>query len=123
MLAEKMRQHSVSAWLINTGLSGGTYGVGQRISLKHTRAIIDAIHNGALATMPTVEDPLFGFQVPLQCPNVPSEILLPRKTWADPAAYDETARKLAALFIANFETYAEGCHPDIIEAGPRLEPV
>ncbi len=123
MLAEKMRQHSTSAWLINTGLSGGTYGVGQRISLKHTRAIIDAIHNGALATMPTVEDPLFGFQVPLQCPNVPSEILLPRKTWADPAAYDETARKLAALFIANFETYAEGCHPDIIEAGPRLEPV
>ena len=122
MLAEKMEQHGANAWLINTGLTGGAYGVGERMSLKHTRAIIDAIHDGSLATMPTVEDPTFGFDVPTECPNVPSEILIPRNTWTDPAAYDETARKLAALFTENFETYAEGSHPDIIEAGPRLEP-
>ena len=122
MLAEKMSEHGANAWLINTGLTGGAYGVGERMSLKHTRAIIDAIHDGSLATMPTVEDPTFGFDVPTECPNVPSEILIPRNTWTDPAAYDETARKLAALFTENFETYAEGSHPDIIEAGPRLEP-
>ena len=122
MLAEKMSEHGANAWLINTGLTGGAYGVGERMSLKHTRAIIDAIHDGSLATMPTVEDPTFGFDVPTQCPNVPSEILIPRNTWTDPAAYDKTARKLATLFTENFETYAEGSHPDIVEAGPRLEP-
>ena len=122
MLAEKIRQHGVRAWLINTGLTGGAYGVGERMSLKHTRAIIDAIHDGTLAPMPTAKDPTFGLEVPTECPNVPSEILIPRNTWADPVAYDRTARKLAALFTENFETYAEGCTPDIIEAGPRMEP-
>ena len=122
MLAEKMRRHGAQAWLVNTGLSGGAYGVGQRMSLKHTRAIIDAIHDGTLAPMPTAEDPTFGFEVPTQCPNVPSEILIPRNAWADPAAYARTARKLAALFTENFETYAEGCTPEIVEAGPRVEP-
>ncbi len=123
MLAEKMRRHGARAWLINTGLSGGAYGVGKRMSLQHTRAIIDAIHHGTLAPMPTAQDPTFGFAVPTQCPNVPSEILIPRNTWADPAAYDRTARKLAALFTENFKTYAEACTPEIVEAGPRLEPV
>ena len=122
MLAEKMRQHGAHAWLINTGLTGGAYGVGQRMSLKHTRAIIDAIHDGSLAAAPTVTDPVFGVEVPTACPNVPSEILLPRNTWPNPEAYDETARKLADLFSENFEKYAAGCTPEIVEAGPRLEP-
>ncbi|MFQ5570991.1 MAG: phosphoenolpyruvate carboxykinase (ATP) [Rhodothermales bacterium] len=120
MLADKMQRHGAKAWLINTGLSGGAYGVGKRISLKHTRAIIDAIHDGSLAAMPTVNDPIFGVAVPTECPNVPSDILIPRNTWTDPHAYDQTAHKLAELFTANFEKYADGCTPEIVEAGPRL---
>lgn len=118
MLAEKMRDHGANAWLINTGYSGGAYGVGARMSLRHTRAIIDAIHNGDLDDVPTVEDPVFGVAVPTECPHVPSEILIPRNTWADKEAFDETARKLADLFTENFETYKEGCSQEIIEAGP-----
>ena len=122
MLAEKMREHGANAWLINTGLTGGVYGVGERMSLKHTRAIIDAIHDGSLATEQTTQDPVFGFDVPTACANVPSEILIPRNTWDEKAAYDQTARKLAELFSDNFEKYAAGCTPEIVEAGPRLEP-
>ncbi len=123
MLAEKMRRHGAQAWLINTGLSGGAYGTGERISLDHTRAIIDAVHDGTLATMPTLEDALFGFAVPTRCPGVPAEILLPRQTWADADAYDNAARKLAGLFTANFEKYEPASSREIVEAGPRLETV
>ncbi len=121
MLAEKMREHGANAWLINTGLSGGGYGTGERMSLKHTRAIIDAIHDGSLTNAPTVEDPVFGVAIPTECPNVPAEILVPRNTWSDPAAYDEAAHKLAELFSNNFEKYAPGCTPEVVNAGPRLE--
>lgn len=121
MLAEKMRTHNAKAWLINTGLSGGAYGTGQRFSLKHTRAIIHAIHSGALDNANTVEDPTFGFAVPTGVPDVPSGILIPKNTWADAAAYDRTARKLASLFAQNFEKYVEGSSRKILEAGPRLE--
>ena len=109
--------------LDNTGLSVGTSDVGKRMSLHHTPAIIDVLHHATLDPMPTAEAPTIGFGVPTQCPNVPSEILIPRNAWADPVAYDRTAQKLAALFTENFETYAEGCTPEIVEAGPRLEPV
>ena len=95
-------------WLVNTGWSGGAYGIGKRIKLAHTRAIIDAIHSGALATRPTERDPVFGFDVVTACPGVPTEILIPRDTWADKAAYDEAARRLAALFSENFKTYEGG---------------
>ena len=121
MLAEKMQRHGAKAWLVNTGLSGGPYGTGHRMSLKHTRAIIDAIHDGALDDAPTVEDPIFGFAIPTACPGVPSEILQPRNTWDDAAAYDRTARRLAERFAHNFEQYAEGSSQEIIDAGPRLE--
>jgi len=121
MLAEKMRTHNAHAWLINTGLSGGAYGTGKRFSLKHTRAIIHAIHSGALDDVDTVEDPTFGFAIPTAVPNVPSDILIPKNTWADAEAYDRTARKLASLFAQNFEKYAEGSSREIMEAGPRLE--
>lgn len=120
MLAEKMREHSAKAWLINTGLTGGPYGTGKRMSLKHTRAIINAIHAGALDDVPTVTDPVFGFEIPTACPNVPSEVLVPKKTWADSNAYDATAQKLAERFQKNFEKYAEGSSQEILEAGPRL---
>jgi phosphoenolpyruvate carboxykinase (ATP) len=105
-------------WLVNTGWGGGRYGVGKRISLKHTRAIIDAIHDGALAAARTERDPVFGFDVVAECPNVPREILLPRSAWTDPSACDATARRLAELFQENFRTYEAGVGADIKAAGP-----
>jgi len=118
LLAGKMRQHNARVWLVNTGWGGGAYGIGKRISLKHTRAIIDAIHSGALATATKERDPVFGFDVVAECPAVPGEILLPRRAWTDKAAYDATARKLAGLFRGNFVTYESGVSPEIKAAGP-----
>jgi phosphoenolpyruvate carboxykinase (ATP) len=120
MLAEKLRKHGAQTWLVNTGWSGGPYGVGARMKLRYTRAIVDAIHNGALHGVPTVEDPVFGLQVPTSCPEVPAEILIPRNTWADKAAYDEKARKVASLFRENFKKYEAGVTEEVRAAGPRL---
>jgi phosphoenolpyruvate carboxykinase (ATP) len=92
-------------WLVNTGWSGGTYGVGKRIKLGHTRAIIDAIHIGMLAEVRTQHDPVFGFDLVPECLGVPSEVLVPRNAWVDKAAYDSTARKLFGLFQDNFKKY------------------
>jgi phosphoenolpyruvate carboxykinase (ATP) len=120
LLAEKIAKHDVNVWLVNTGWSGGAYGVGHRIDLGHTRAIIDAIHAGELAEAPTQEDPVFGLQVVTIVKGVPSGILVPRDTWADPESYDVTARKLADLFANNFETsFADGVTEDVRNAGPR----
>jgi phosphoenolpyruvate carboxykinase (ATP) len=113
-----MKQHGARVWLVNTGWGGGAYGTGKRISLKHTRAIIDAIHDGALAKSKTARDPIFGFEVATECPGVPTEILTPRAVWADPAGYDATARKLADLFRENFKQYAAGVSAEIAAAGP-----
>jgi phosphoenolpyruvate carboxykinase (ATP) len=118
LLAAKMRQHDARVWLVNTGWSGGAYGTGKRISLKHTRAIIDAIHSGALASAPTVQDAVFGIGVLTECPGVPSNILLPRNTWSDPAAYDAAARHLAGLFTKNFKTYESAVSADVRAASP-----
>ena len=101
-----------------TGWGGGAYGTGRRISLKHTRAIIDAIHDGALAKAKTERDPIFGFDVPTECPGVPRDILWPRGVWADPSAYDTTARKLADLFRENFKKYESGVSAEIKAVGP-----
>ncbi len=120
ILAEKLRTHGAQTWLVNTGWSGGGHGVGSRIKLKYTRAIVDAIHNGSLAAVETIQDPTFGIAVPTECPGVPSEMLQPRSTWTDQAAYDEAAKRLAYLFAENFKKYAEGARKEIIEAGPRL---
>jgi phosphoenolpyruvate carboxykinase (ATP) len=119
MLAEKMRQHGAKAWLINTGLTGGPYGTGKRMSLKHTRAIIDAIHAGALDDVETDIDAVFGLHIPKDVPGVASEVLIPRNTWANPDAYDAMARKLAGLFERNFEKYRDGCITEVVEAGPK----
>jgi phosphoenolpyruvate carboxykinase (ATP) len=120
LLAAKMKQHQVNVWLVNTGWSGGCYGTGSRIKLKHTRAIIDAIHGGQLASAPTQRDPVFGLQVVTQAPNVPPEILLPKQTWKDGSAYDATAKKLAGLFHQNFEQYSSLASSEVREAGPAL---
>jgi phosphoenolpyruvate carboxykinase (ATP) len=105
LLAAKIRKHKTRVWLVNTGWSGGAYGVGSRIKLAHTRAIIDAIHNGTLSNVRTIPDPIFGFNVVPECLGVPSEILLPRRAWTDKAAYDSNGKKLFALFQDNFKKY------------------
>ena len=120
MLAEKMRKHGSKAWLINTGLTGGPYGTGSRIDLKSTRAIVNAVLDGQLDEVDTQSDQVFGFEIPTSCPNVSSEILLPRKSWGDPAAYDEQAKKLGGLFSKNFEKYKKESSEDIIKAGPKI---
>ena len=118
LLAEKIREHDARAWLVNTGLTGGPYGTGKRMPLEHTRAIIDAIHSGALTEGPTEQDPVFGLTIPTQCPNVPSDLLVPRNTWEDKEAYDQTAQKLAGLFDEHFDQYREVAGRDVVEAGP-----
>ncbi|MEN1681664.1 MAG: phosphoenolpyruvate carboxykinase (ATP) [Planctomycetota bacterium] len=121
LLAAKMRETKADAWLISTGWIRGSHGVGERISLKHTRAIIDAVHNGVLADTPMVEDPVFGLHVPKKVDHVPKEILTPRTAWADKAAFDATAKKLARLFAENFKQFEAEASPEIKAAGPRLE--
>jgi phosphoenolpyruvate carboxykinase (ATP) len=118
LLAARMRQHHSRVWLVNTGWNGGAYGTGKRISLKHTRAIVNAIHRGALADARTSPDPVFGIDVVTEVPEVPSSILVPRSAWPDPAAYDAAARALAQLFKKNFEKYESGVSAEIRGAGP-----
>ena len=105
LLAAKIKAHGTRVWLVNTGWSGGAYGVGKRIKLVFTRAIIDAIHSGALAKAKTEHDPIFGLGAVAECPNVPKEILIPRMAWADKSAYEAAAKKLAELFRNNFQPY------------------
>jgi phosphoenolpyruvate carboxykinase (ATP) len=118
LLAAKIQQHGTRVWLVNTGWSGGVYGTGKRIKLAHTRAIVDAIHSGALAKAETERDLVFGVDVVTECLNVPNEILVPRNVWSDKTAYEATARKLAALFSKNFATYEAGVSAEVKSAGP-----
>ena len=118
LLAEQIRKNNSKVWLVNTGWSGGGYGVGERFSLKYTRAIIDAIHSGALDQAATVVDANFGFAVLKECPGVPSNVMVPRAAWADGSAYDEKATLLAGLFKKNFEKFAKGASEEIQAAGP-----
>ncbi|MCA9246186.1 MAG: phosphoenolpyruvate carboxykinase (ATP) [Planctomycetales bacterium] len=120
LLAGRMREHDSKAWLVNTGWSGGSYGIGSRMKLSYTRAIIDAIHDGSLADAPTVTDPVFGLEVPTLCEGVPSEILVPKNTWPDAHAFSATAQRLAVLFQENFANYADVAGKKILEAGPKV---
>jgi len=119
LLGEKIAEHKVSVWLVNTGWSGGPYGVGQRIKIAYTRALVAAALSGALDQTPTVTDPIFGLAVPTACPGVPAAVLTPRNTWPDPAAYDAQAHKLAGMFRENFKTFAADVTPDVRAAGPK----
>jgi len=121
MLGERIARHGVRCWLLNTGWTGGPYGEGHRINLPFTRAMVRAALSGALDTVPTRVDPVFGVRVPTEVPGVPPRILDPRSTWADGAAYDRQAQKLAAMFLRNFETYADQVAPGVRAAGPRAE--
>ena len=119
LLAKKMREHGTRAYLVNTGWTGGAHGTGSRISLKHTRAIIDAIHSGELSDVETTVDANFGVAIPTSCPGVPSEVLNPWRTWRDRAQYDATAAKLVKLFHENFKRFEGDASEEIKQAGPR----
>lgn len=118
LLAKKLKKHHAKAWLVNTGWTGGPYGEGSRIKLRYTRAIIDAIHNGSFDSVEYREDPHFGLSVPQSCPNVPDELLNPRDTWKDKAAFDNMEEKLVKLFQENFEQFKSGVNTEILEAAP-----
>jgi phosphoenolpyruvate carboxykinase (ATP) len=119
LLGNKIAKHSVDVWLINTGWSGGAYGQGQRIKLGFTRAMVKAVLSGALKDVPVKPDPIFGIAAPLSCPGVPDEILNPRNTWKDKAAYDRKARELATMFGKNFAENAGDASAEIKKAGPN----
>lgn len=119
LLAEKIKKHNATAWLVNTGWTGGAHGVGSRIKLKYTRAIIDAIHNNSFENVETVIDPEFGFEIPLSCPGVPSEILVPKNTWEDKEGYDQVKSKLVNLFQDNFKAFEASVNAEIVNAGPK----
>jgi phosphoenolpyruvate carboxykinase (ATP) len=119
MLGERLDRHDVPVWLVNTGWTGGPYGEGQRMNIAQTRNMVRAALNGELAGVQTVADPTFGFQVPLHVPGVPDEVLQPRGTWADQAAYDAQAARLATMFVDNFRQFEERVTPAIAAAGPR----
>lgn len=122
LLGERITQHRVNVWLVNTGWTGGPYGVGQRIRLPYTRAMIRAAHAGVLAKIPMDQDVNFGIAVPQYCPDVPSEVFKPRNTWSDPSAYDQQANLLIGRFEKNFEQYRSVVSPDVVAAGP-LQPL
>ncbi len=117
LLAAKLAEHGSDVWLVNTGWAGGAFGVGQRIKLAYTRAIVDAIHSGHLSTAPTAVDPVFGLATVTAVPGVPPELLIPRNTWADPLVYDEAARRLADLFAKNYAQFQAGGTPTGALAG------
>jgi phosphoenolpyruvate carboxykinase (ATP) len=119
MLGERLRKHGATVWLVNTGWTGGPYGVGHRIRLPHTRALIDAALSGALDDVPMRPDPVFGVEVPTAVDGVPSELLEPRATWSDTAAFDAQADKLAAMFHENFRRFEDTVSEDVRVAGPR----
>lgn len=121
LLAQKMKEHEVHAWLVNTGWTGGPYGTGSRMKLKYTRAMIDAIHNGDFDNVEFKEDEAFGFQIPKECPGVPSEVLIPRNTWEDKEKFEETKNKLVNLFQENFKKFESGVNPEIVKAGPKSD--
>jgi phosphoenolpyruvate carboxykinase (ATP) len=118
-LGERIRKHGARVWLVNTGWTGGPYGVGHRIPIAYTRAMVHAALDGSLDEVPKSPDPIFGVLVPERCPGVPDRILQPRNTWQDPDAYEMQARKLAAMFRENFARFAGSVDRDIVEAGPR----
>ncbi len=121
LLGKKLNEGSVRVWLVNTGWSGGAYGTGSRIKLNYTRALITAALNGALDQVSYETLPVFGLSFPKTCPGIPDEILNPRETWSDKAAYDAKANDLAAAFVKNFMQYAPGTPAEIIGAGPKVE--
>jgi phosphoenolpyruvate carboxykinase (ATP) len=120
LLGEKLKKHNVNVWLVNTGWSGGSYGIGSRMKLSYTRSMITAALNGDLDNVAYDTLPVFGLRMPTTCPGVPADILNPRNTWADKNDYDTKTNSLAAAFVKNFSQYAEFASPEILQAAPKV---
>jgi phosphoenolpyruvate carboxykinase (ATP) len=119
MLGEKIAKHGARVWLVNTGWTGGPYGVGSRMKIKYTRAMITAALTGELDKVEYTKHPIFNVDVPKTCPGVPDNVLDPRSTWPDAAKYDAQAKKLAAMFVENFKTFEKDVPAAVKEAGPK----
>ena len=119
LLSNKMEQHDSTCWLINTGWSGGGYGVGKRMRIPWTRAMLNAALEGSLNGAEFIIDQRFGFEVPTSCPGVPDDVLIPRNTWDDSDAYDAKADELALMFIDNFKCYSAGVSDAVNAASPK----
>jgi phosphoenolpyruvate carboxykinase (ATP) len=120
LLKRKIERYGVRCWLVNTGWVGGPYGVGKRISIRYTRALLNAALTGKLDGVKFNRDPVFGFDVPATCPNVPDDVLDPSSSWPDKAEYDKKYRQLAQRFIENFGKFTEGTPQEVIDAGPKV---
>lgn len=120
LFGQRISTYNVKVWLVNTGWTGGPYGVGHRMSIKHTRALLTAVLKGELDNVAMNPDPIFGFLIPDVCPGVPKDILKPRNTWNDNSAYDAQAQKLAWMFLDNFQQFADVVNPSVMQGAPRL---
>ena len=120
LLKRKMLRHGATCWLVNTGWVGGPYSVGKRISIKHTRNLLNAALNGLLDHVEFYRDPIFGFEVPKTCPDVPADVLNPATSWPNKQAYTQRYRGLATRFVDNFKKFEDQCTPEVIQAGPKL---
>ena len=121
LLQKKLDKHGSQTYLVNSGWSGGPYGVGDRMSIKTTRTCIDAILDGSIQNAEWDVDPIFGFEVPKALPGIETMLLHPRSTWADPTEYDKAEHKLANMYIENFEQYAGKGSVDYTQFGPKPE--
>lgn len=119
LLGEKIKKHKVKCWLVNTGWTGGPYGVGSRMKIQYTRAMLNAALDSKLDKVEYETDPVFNLQIPKTCDGVPSEVLNPRNTWKDKKAYDEMAKKLAGMFVNNFKEYEADTSDIIKNSGPK----
>ncbi|RKY03589.1 MAG: phosphoenolpyruvate carboxykinase (ATP) [Spirochaetes bacterium] len=119
LLGEKIARHNVKCWLVNTGWTGGPFGVGERMKISYTRTLINEALEGKLDDIPTKEDPIFGLDVPIKCEGVPEKILTPRDTWKDPKAFDQKAKELARRFHENFKQFESMVDKEIMDAGPK----
>ena len=119
MLGEKIARHGSKVWLVNTGWTGGPYGVGKRMKISYTRAMIRAVLSGALDHVEYRRHPIFNLDIPTSCPEVPADVLNARNTWVNVADYDAQAAKLAAMFVENFRAFEAGVSKAVLAAGPN----
>jgi len=120
LLGDKISRHQSRCWLVNTGWTGGPYGIGQRIKIGYTRNMIDALLSGELDRVDYEEDAIFGLKFPGTCPGIPDAVMNPKNNWPDSADYELQARKLAEMFMQNFETFSDVAPAEVIQAGPRI---
>ena len=120
MLGERIAKHQARVWLVNTGWTGGAYGVGSRMKIAHTRAMLTAALSGQLDNVQYRKHEIFNLDMPTTCPGVSDIVLDPRSTWPDKSAYDEQAKKLAGMFVENFKAFEKDVDPSVKAAGPKV---